>query len=56
VHLLPPFLVHGEGAELPETARAADEVLSLPVHPALAEADLARIAESVRSFDRGGPR
>jgi hypothetical protein len=49
-HLLPPFAGYAEGAALPETDRAAAEVLSLPVHPALGEADLARIAESVRSF------
>ena len=53
VHQLPPFARHAEGADLPETACAAAEVLSLPVHPALADPDLARIAEAVRSFDRG---
>jgi hypothetical protein len=52
-HRLPPFAAFGEGAALPETDRAAAEVLSLPVHPALGEADLARIAAAVRSFDRG---
>ena len=58
-HLLPPFAALAEEAvrtALPETDRAADEVLSLPVHPTLGEADLARIVEAVRSFDFGDPR
>lgn len=33
--------------ELPETARAAAEVISLPVHPSLSEGDLERIAAGV---------
>ena len=31
--------------DLPETERAAAEVVSLPVHPSLSQADLERIAE-----------
>ncbi|MFI5533448.1 DegT/DnrJ/EryC1/StrS family aminotransferase [Kitasatospora sp. NPDC051853] len=46
IHRLPPF----QGWwELPETDRAAAEVLSLPVHPTLTERELARVAEAVRS-------
>ena len=52
-HLLPPFADLAEGTALQETARAAAEVLSLPIHPALADADLDRIAEAVDSFDFG---
>jgi len=52
-HLLPPFADLAEGTALPETARSAAEVLSLPIHPALADADLDRIAEAVNSFDFG---
>lgn len=36
--------------DLPETMRAADEVLSLPVHPALNEDHLARIADAVNEL------
>jgi perosamine synthetase len=52
-HLLPPFAGQAAQAGLPETARAAAEVISLPVHPALADADLDRIAEAVGSFEFG---
>jgi dTDP-4-amino-4,6-dideoxygalactose transaminase len=53
VHLLPPFASLAEGVSLPETDLAASEVLSLPVHPQLSDADLDRIAAAVRSFDFG---
>ena len=33
--------------ELPETARAAAEVVSLPVHPSLTQADLERVSDAV---------
>ena len=46
VHELPAY---GLDLDLPETKRAASEVLSLPVHPGLARADLERIVESVNS-------
>ena len=58
-HRLAPFLALGEQAlraPLPETDRAADEVLSLPVHPTLTDADLVRIGQAVRSFEFGDPR
>ncbi|MBA2694619.1 MAG: DegT/DnrJ/EryC1/StrS family aminotransferase [Actinobacteria bacterium] len=35
--------------ELPETARAAAEVISLPVHPSLTREDLARVVEAVNT-------
>lgn len=43
-HRLPSFDLH---LDLPETERAAREVLSLPVHPALTDADLATIVKAV---------
>ncbi|WP_062070346.1 DegT/DnrJ/EryC1/StrS family aminotransferase [Demequina sediminicola] len=50
-HELPSF---GIEAELPETRRACDEVLSLPVHPSLSEDDLARIVEGVNAVAKAG--
>jgi perosamine synthetase len=44
VHRLPSF---GLVLDLPQTERAAREVLSLPVHPALSSADLDTIIEAV---------
>jgi dTDP-4-amino-4,6-dideoxygalactose transaminase len=48
IHRLKPFL-NEDGKpgpwDLPETERAAAEVISLPVHPSLSAADLERIAE-----------
>jgi dTDP-4-amino-4,6-dideoxygalactose transaminase len=59
-HRLPPFAERVALAEpvdgglvLPETDRAAAEVLSLPVHPALDDADLDRVVRAVGSFDLG---
>jgi len=49
IHKLAPY-AHIE-AELPETDRAAAEVLSLPIHPALSEGDLDRIVEAVHSLE-----
>jgi len=43
-HRLPSFDLD---LDLPETARAAEEVLSLPVHPGLSHEDLATIADGV---------
>ena len=40
--------------ELPETARAAAEVISLPVHPSLATGDLERIATAVNTLVGAG--
>lgn len=51
VHRLPSF---GAELDLPETERAAVEVLSLPVHPALSDDDLHRIVEAVNEVARAG--
>ena len=42
------------GHELPETARAAAEVISLPVHPSLSQEDLERIASAVNTVVGAG--
>ncbi|MEU8117941.1 DegT/DnrJ/EryC1/StrS family aminotransferase [Spirillospora sp. NPDC049024] len=52
VHRLRPFLKDGAPDprwDLPETERAAAEVLSLPVHPSLTDDDLARVADAVNA-------
>ena len=43
-HRLPSFDLQ---LDLPETEKAARDVLSLPVHPSLTDADLASIVEAV---------
>ncbi|BCL16612.1 DegT/DnrJ/EryC1/StrS family aminotransferase [Micromonospora sagamiensis] len=49
IHRLKPYL-NADGQpgpwDLPETERAAAEVISLPIHPSLAQADLERIADA----------
>jgi perosamine synthetase len=49
VHRQPLYLEMGYGqASLPVAEKAAAQVLSLPVHPALSDADLDRIVDAVR--------
>ena len=50
-HRLPSF---GRTLDLPETERAAREVLSLPVHPALSADDLAAIVTAVNTVAAAG--
>jgi dTDP-4-amino-4,6-dideoxygalactose transaminase len=50
-HRLPSF---GLALDLPETERAAREVLSLPVHPALSEHDLHTVVETVNAVAGAG--
>jgi dTDP-4-amino-4,6-dideoxygalactose transaminase len=50
-HRLPSFDLE---IDLPATAQACREVLSLPVHPALAEGDLERVVEAVNAVARAG--
>jgi dTDP-4-amino-4,6-dideoxygalactose transaminase len=50
VHLQPLYIELGYRDRLPEAERAAAEVLSLPVHPGLSEADLATIVREVRAL------
>ncbi|MGH3490663.1 MAG: DegT/DnrJ/EryC1/StrS family aminotransferase, partial [Actinopolymorphaceae bacterium] len=46
-HRLPSFADAAGGVDLPVTERACREVLSLPVHPALSDADLERVVAAV---------
>ncbi len=50
-HRLESFAVE---ADLPQTERAAREVLSLPVHPSLSQGDLDTIVEAVNSVAKAG--
>ena len=50
-HQLRPFQ---RDIELPQTARAARECLSLPVHPSLSESDLERVVAAVNILARAG--
>ncbi len=53
-HRLESLQRFAPGLELPETERAAAEVLSLPVHPSLAQGDLDRIVEAVNTVVKAG--
>ncbi|MGI5215770.1 DegT/DnrJ/EryC1/StrS family aminotransferase [Plantactinospora sp. CA-290183] len=56
IHRLKPFLdADGKPGpwDLPETERAAREVLSLPIHPALTQSQLERIADAANSLEAG---
>jgi dTDP-4-amino-4,6-dideoxygalactose transaminase len=51
VHLQPAYRKRSEGCgPLPETERAAREVLSLPLYPELTEAQARTVAGLLRSF------
>lgn len=53
-HRLPSLKGFAPDLELPETERAASEVLSLPVHPSLSDADLDRIVNAVTAAVSAG--
>jgi perosamine synthetase len=53
-HRLPSLARHAPGLELPETERAAQQVVSLPVHPSLTEQDLETIVTAVNTLARAG--
>ena len=53
-HRLPSLAHFAPGLELPETERAAREVLSLPVHPSLGEGDVDRIIAAVTAVLTAG--
>lgn len=53
-HRLPSLASFAPGLELPETERAAAEVISLPVHPSLSDGDLERIVAAVNALASAG--
>jgi dTDP-4-amino-4,6-dideoxygalactose transaminase len=53
-HRLPSLAPYAPGLELPETERAAREVVSLPVHPSLSQDDLERIVTAVNAVAGAG--
>ncbi|ROS57064.1 DegT/DnrJ/EryC1/StrS aminotransferase family protein [Frigoribacterium sp. PhB118] len=50
-HRLPSF---ASGVDLPETEKAAREVLSIPVHPSLDETEIDRIVDAVNTLATAG--
>jgi perosamine synthetase len=53
-HRLPSLVHFAPGLDLPETEKAAREVVSLPVHPSLSQDDLARIVAAVNAVAGAG--
>ena len=53
-HRLPSLAKYAPGLELPETEKAAAEVLSLPVHPSLAAVDVDRVVAGVTAILTAG--
>ena len=53
IHTTPFYRARYGDARCPEAVRAAEQVLSLPVHPSVGDADLDRIVDAVRRFDPG---
>lgn len=53
-HRLPSLAPYAPSLDLPETERAAREVVSLPVHPSLSQGDLDRIAAAVNAVAGAG--
>ncbi|WP_460997641.1 DegT/DnrJ/EryC1/StrS family aminotransferase [Trueperella pyogenes] len=53
-HRLPSLAHFAPGVELPNTEAAAKQVISLPVHPSLSQADLDRIVEAVNAVAKAG--
>lgn len=52
VHLTPAYAHLGQPGRFPLAERFAEEILSLPMHIALTEADTAKVAEEIGSFMR----
>lgn len=53
-HRLPSLAHFAPGLDLPETERAASEVISLPVHPALSKGQLDRVVAAVNVVAKAG--
>ncbi len=57
VHQQPAYLGRLPGGDrLPQTERAAGEVLSLPIYPEIDAADIAAVLEAIRTFERPDER
>jgi len=53
LHLQPLYSAAGlERGALPQSERAADEVLSLPIYPGLSESQIARVADAIAEAAR----
>jgi len=53
LHLQPLYAAAGlERGALPQSERAADEVLSLPIYPGLSESQIARVADAIAEASR----
>ena len=50
IHKQPVYKELGYKDSLPVSEQAVEEVLSLPVHPALSEEDVQKIIETTREF------
>ncbi len=51
IHLQPAYRGRlGDAGSLPETERAAREIVSLPMYPELSEADVSTVAQAIREF------
>ncbi|MFF2493087.1 DegT/DnrJ/EryC1/StrS family aminotransferase [Agromyces sp. NPDC058064] len=53
-HRLPSLAPYAPGLDLPETEKAASEVVSLPVHPSLTPDELERIVQAVNAIAGAG--
>lgn len=53
-HRLPSLAQYAPQLELPETEKAAREVVSLPVHPSLSTQDLERVVSAVNNVAKAG--
>ena len=53
-HRLPSLAPYAPGLDLPETERAASQVISLPVHPSLSQGDLDRIVAAMNALAQAG--
>ncbi|NLI18979.1 MAG: aminotransferase DegT, partial [Actinomycetales bacterium] len=53
-HRLTSLAPYAPGLELPETEKAAAEVISLPVHPSLTQEHLERIVTGVNTLVKAG--
>lgn len=53
-HELPSLAPYAPECDLPATRKAANEVVSLPVHPSLSQADRERIVEAVNACAKAG--